>query len=200
TAKAIEEGRRVYLGNLPYAAKTKDVEEFFKWHNVKVLKLDMSVDPFTGRNPSYAFVELESKKAAEEAMAELTGLTILDRPVILKPCLNSRRDNPSWVFNRWQRTDAEKHWEGYGDEGRRLFVAGLPRMDSQLVADGEVRKLFHEFPVEAISKVISPPETDKNKEIINKRYVFVDLPSAEIAQQAIKALDKTYRWGARIKV
>ena len=33
TLKAIKEGRRLYVGNLPYKAQTKDVEELFVKHS-----------------------------------------------------------------------------------------------------------------------------------------------------------------------
>jgi RNA recognition motif-containing protein len=41
----------------------------------------MSTDPFTGRNPSYCFVELGTPEEANRAMGELNGKEIMGRPV-----------------------------------------------------------------------------------------------------------------------
>ena len=41
----------------------------------------MSIDPFTARNPSYSFINMENKEAAEDAIAYLIGKDVLGRPV-----------------------------------------------------------------------------------------------------------------------
>lgn len=45
----------------------------------------MSTDPFTSRNPSYCFVDLETADDASRAMSELNGKEILDRPTEINP-------------------------------------------------------------------------------------------------------------------
>jgi len=45
----------------------------------------MSVDPMTGRNPSYCFVDFTSKELAERVMEEYDGRTFLRRPLKVKP-------------------------------------------------------------------------------------------------------------------
>ena len=121
----------------------------------------MSIDPFTGRNPSYCFVELASKEQADNAMAELNGKDMLGRPVKIKPGVpktskgsaygrrnQSRCDQESSsppVFDRWERNDAADHWYDYSK--RRLYVGGLPRMPDQRTAECEIRKLFDGFNV-----------------------------------------------------
>lgn len=49
------------------------------------VRIDISIDPFSGRNPSYCFVDLSTKELAERAMAELDGADLLGRPVKIKP-------------------------------------------------------------------------------------------------------------------
>ena len=120
----------------------------------------MSTDPYTGRNPSYCFVELRTKAQADQAMYELKGRTILGRPVkiglgVAKPNRRSRREQQEPyirhrqrpTFDRWTRTDASKHWTGYSEQGRRLWVGGLPRMREHQTVDDEVRNLFRGFEV-----------------------------------------------------
>ncbi|KAL2811672.1 hypothetical protein BJX63DRAFT_398458 [Aspergillus granulosus] len=83
--QAISEGRRLYVGNMPYTAKMEDVQALFNKGGFETSRIDISIDPFSGRNPSYCFVDLETKELAERAMAELDGSDLLGRPVKIKP-------------------------------------------------------------------------------------------------------------------
>lgn len=123
----------------------------------------MSIDPYSGRNPSYCFVELATKEQADRAMLELNGRELLGRPIKLGPgvarsrnkrlCEESHQrarniqDNPRPVFDRWIRTDAPDHWKGYSEQGRRLFVGGLPRMPDHHTVNADVRELFKGYNV-----------------------------------------------------
>jgi len=73
---------RLYVGNLPYTAQSADIESFFKDNGFQVVNLSMSIDPMTGRNPSYCFVDLTSIDEAKRAMG-LNGIDVLGRPVKL---------------------------------------------------------------------------------------------------------------------
>ncbi|RAK97924.1 RNA-binding protein [Aspergillus ibericus CBS 121593] len=83
--QAISEGRRLYVGNMPYTAKSEDVQALFDAAEFSIERIDIAIDPFTGRNPSYCFVDLETKELAERAMTELDGRDMLGRPVKIKP-------------------------------------------------------------------------------------------------------------------
>ncbi|KAL2812433.1 hypothetical protein BDW59DRAFT_155289 [Aspergillus cavernicola] len=82
---AISEGRRLYVGNMPYTAKMEDVQALFNAAGFEVEQIDIAIDPFSGRNPSYCFVDLETKELCERAMAEMDGHNLLGRPVKIKP-------------------------------------------------------------------------------------------------------------------
>lgn len=123
----------------------------------------MSIDPYTGRNPSYCFVELATKEQADRAMLELNGKELLGRPVKVGPGVarsknkgpreesaqraRGTRDSPRPVFDRWIRTDASDHWKGYSEQGRRLFVGGLPRMPDHHTVNADIRELFKGYSV-----------------------------------------------------
>ena len=123
----------------------------------------MSIDPYSGRNPSYCFVELATKEQADRAMLELNGRELLGRPVKLGPGIARSRnkraseephqrarnihDNPRPIFDRWIRTDAPEHWKGYSEQGRRIFVGGLPRMPDHHTVNADVRELFKGYKV-----------------------------------------------------
>ncbi|KAH0542298.1 hypothetical protein FGG08_003325 [Glutinoglossum americanum] len=218
-SQSIAEGRRIYIGNMPYMAKPEDVEALFADKGYKVERIDISIDPFTGRNPSYCFVELETKEHADRVMSELNGTELLGRPLKIGPGVakssasrerplgrrggkseNREGGSPPFVFDRWKRTDAADHWHGVSDKGRRLYVGGLPRMPDQRTVDDEIRKLFQDFTIDAVSKIISPHISTRAKPG-NHFYLFVDFPTAEEAEAAIMALNgKSAPWGGRLVV
>jgi hypothetical protein len=126
--EAIADGRRIYVGNLLYAVKKEDVSKLFADHGCPVEKVDMSVDPFTGRNPSYCFVEFHSAGCASTAVHDVDGACILGRPVKIKPCVPKSAPAPPRTFDRYERADqAKKHWIAPAEEGRRVYVGGLPK-------------------------------------------------------------------------
>ncbi|KAI9854658.1 MAG: hypothetical protein M1813_000905 [Trichoglossum hirsutum] len=216
-SQAMAEGRRLYLGNMPYMAKTEDIEALLTDNGYKAERIDISIDPFTGRNPSYCFVELETKEQADEALLELNGKELLGRPLKVGPGVaksggrssarggrssghHHQEGNRSFVFDRWERTDASDHWYGYSDQGRRLYVGGLPRMPDQRTVDNEIRNFFQGFNIDAISKIISP-HISKRAQPGNHYYLFVDFPSADEAAAAARALNgKSPAWGGRLVV
>ena len=61
------------------------MEQFFTDNGFQVAQINMSTDPFTGRNPSYCFVDLETVDEANRAMNELNGKEVLGRPVKINP-------------------------------------------------------------------------------------------------------------------
>lgn len=151
----------------------------------------MSVDPFTGRNLSYCFVELKTAGDADYAIKELNGRAMLGRPLKVGPgtAKGSRQSvmargpsghrggggnmygygstpkesvpvddeahpdpihipgprSANLVFNGWQHTDAERHWKGSADKGRRLFVGGLPNIHDHQTANKDMRRFFAGF-------------------------------------------------------
>jgi hypothetical protein len=94
----------------------------------------------------------------------------------------------SYAFDRWSREDAKDHWTNPTAENRRLYVGGLPRIYRQADVNEEIRKLFKGRDVQAISKIISPHPSKRSKPG-SHYYCFVDLPTAEEANDAVTALD-----------
>ena len=121
------------------------------------------------RNPSYCFVDLQDKQQADEAIQTLSGLELLGRPAKIKPGVaksGSRRPNDGnepWdrqrtqnrsAYNRWERSDAPDHWKGYSEQGRRVFVGGLPRMSNHYDVEKGVREFFQGYSV-SVSLILS---------------------------------------------
>lgn len=78
-------GTRLYVGNLLYTASREDVENLFTSNGFNITGISMSIDPFTNRNPSYAFVDFETPEEASKAMDSITGQELLGREVKVNP-------------------------------------------------------------------------------------------------------------------
>ncbi|KAI1337586.1 RNA-binding domain-containing protein [Xylariaceae sp. FL0016] len=112
---AISEGRRIYLGNLRYQAKPEDVEALLRAAGLGAhfTRIHISIDPFTGRNPSYCFAEFGDRGAAARAMATLEGRVLLGREVRCRPC-RPREEGAKGNrgLNRWGHWTGEKKEDG----------------------------------------------------------------------------------------
>lgn len=131
TLAAIAQGRRIYVGNLLYSAKPDDIEGLLASCGLSHERIHISIDPFTGRNPSYCFVEFATKAAADSAMSLLSGQTLLGRGVKCGPCAPKARTDRGETFRRW------------GD-WKRTGPAAPPEVspasrDVELVEDGGAR-------------------------------------------------------------
>lgn len=96
---------RIYVGSLDYFAKPTDVEELLVRVNLNSFqKIHISIDPISGRNPGYCFVDFPSHQEAAYALEALAGQSILGRVVKLGPCVpkgpgrSSRGDQSSAEF------------------------------------------------------------------------------------------------------
>ncbi|KAL4892404.1 hypothetical protein BDV59DRAFT_179844 [Aspergillus ambiguus] len=216
--QVISEGRRLYVGNMPYTAKSEDVQALFSAAEFPIERIDIAIDPFTGRNPSYCFVDLGSKELAERAMNELDGRDILGRPVKIRPGVvkssaersqqrsdaspRSTTKNSPLAFDRWRRDDipVSSPSKANSDPSRRLYVGGLPKVIEQETLHQKISDFFKGYNIENISKQFSPHPA-KRFEPGDHYYLFVDFNSVEDAQAAMDALNgKEGPWGAGLRV
>ena len=181
------------------------------------VNIDISIDPFTLRNPSYCFVDFTTSEEARTAMQTLSGIDFQGRPLKVKPCVLKRHQADCYradvlLSNRWSSNHSQ-HVETGNDrtpnvaltnnilapmrEHRRIYVGNLPKPLDNHTSDLELRDLFRGFDVEAVSKVLSPSEELVHR---SKYYAFVDLRNAEEAAKAVKNLDGVRMWGTELVV
>ncbi|KAF2704587.1 hypothetical protein K504DRAFT_363465, partial [Pleomassaria siparia CBS 279.74] len=213
---------RIYVGNMPYMARKEDVEALFNEAGFSIRNIDISIDRFTGCNPSYCFLDLHSVEAAESAMHTLNGKMFLGRPLKIKPSTKKKAPAPKTStenvnFNRWQGGQNQgglsfPHGTAGADprvspteflepivQNRRLYVGGLPKPQDQHTSSIEIASLFKNFNVEAVSKVKSPHESVKDKPG-NHFYAFVDFSCREEAAAAAKEMNGKFAFGERLRV
>ncbi|KAI0869292.1 hypothetical protein GGS24DRAFT_166833 [Hypoxylon argillaceum] len=213
-AKAIAEGRRIYIGNLRYQAKPEDIEALLRANDLgHFTNIHISIDPFTGRNPSYCFVEFPDADSAKKAMEILEGKELLGREVKCRPCQpkgSGSGGKPSDAPSRWGHWSGEKEgddqskpksFDRYRQDftGKRLYVGGLPRMHDQATNFAEMTELFKDYTLEAISKRVSAHES--TRELAgNHDYCFVDFSTPEQAKEAMESLNGVSFKGEPLKV
>lgn len=88
-----DEGKQIYVGNLPYRASDNDIKSFFsEYGNVDQVRIVKNHS--TGRSRGYAFVTMSSVSEANKALKghgqELKGRSIVVRIAKSKP--TSSRD------------------------------------------------------------------------------------------------------------
>jgi cold-inducible RNA-binding protein len=66
---------RLYVGNLPFSVSEQQLEELFGQIGV-VESANLVTDRDTGRSRGFAFVEMDTREAADAAIAELNGREI----------------------------------------------------------------------------------------------------------------------------
>ncbi|KAI7566851.1 hypothetical protein KC316_g12457, partial [Hortaea werneckii] len=124
-------GLRLYVGSLPYVAQKLEVEQLFVDNDLPIKKVDISIDPFTGRNPGYCFVDFHTIEDAERALETLPGKRVRGRPIKINHNTERRGDSTrprpptkiheraghvhempglnvnsnAYVFDRWSRAD-----------------------------------------------------------------------------------------------
>lgn len=74
--------KRIYVGNLPWATTSADLESMFREHG-DVISAEVVMDRATGRSRGFGFVQLASDSATDAAIEALNGTSINDRPLVV---------------------------------------------------------------------------------------------------------------------
>ena len=65
--------KKLFVGNLPYAANETDVQKFFSGHGVTVDTVTVMRDRFTGQARGFGFVEITDDAVAQLAVDNCHG-------------------------------------------------------------------------------------------------------------------------------
>jgi len=79
-----ENGKKLYVGNLPWAATEADLLELFSDYG-EVVDAYVIQDRATGRSRGFGFVEFNNVDSVQEVVVLLDGAKFQGRTLILKP-------------------------------------------------------------------------------------------------------------------
>ena len=74
--------KKIYVGNLPWAYSSSDLETLFKEYG-DVTAAEVIMDRDTGRSRGFGFVEMATDAGSEAAIAALNGKAIGGRPLVV---------------------------------------------------------------------------------------------------------------------
>jgi RNA recognition motif-containing protein len=75
--------KKLFVGNLPYAANETDVQNFFSSQGVAVDTVTVMRDRFTGQARGFGFVEIQDDLAAQQAVENCHGKDLMGRTVVV---------------------------------------------------------------------------------------------------------------------
>jgi len=75
--------KKLFVGNLPYAANETDVQNFFADHGVTVDSVTVMRDRFTGQARGFGFVEINDDAAALRAVDACHGKDLMGRTLVV---------------------------------------------------------------------------------------------------------------------
>jgi len=75
--------KKLFVGNLPYAANETEVQNFFTEHGVTVDSVTVMRDRFTGQARGFGFVEINDDAAAARATEACNGQELMGRALVV---------------------------------------------------------------------------------------------------------------------
>jgi cold-inducible RNA-binding protein len=101
---------KLYVGNLSYNTTENQLQDLFCQHG-PVTSVDLIMDKFSGRPRGFAFVTMETKEAADAAVAALNGKNIDGRDLTVNEARPREENAP--------RGGGGGGYRGGGDRGSR---------------------------------------------------------------------------------
>ena len=75
--------KKLFVGNLPYAANEQDLQNFFADNGVAIDTVTVMRDRFTGQARGFGFVEINDDAAAQRAVDNCHGKDLMGRTLVV---------------------------------------------------------------------------------------------------------------------
>jgi RNA recognition motif-containing protein len=75
--------KKLFVGNLPYAANETDLQNFFADNGVAIDSVTVMRDRFTGQARGFGFVEISDDSAAQRAVDACHGKDLMGRTLVV---------------------------------------------------------------------------------------------------------------------
>ena len=95
--------KNLYVGNLSYETTEDTLRTLFAEYG-QIESVNLITDRYTGRSRGFAFVEMSTEEAAQQAMSGLNGKQVDEREIKVdkaKPRPKRDRDRGGWGRSRW---------------------------------------------------------------------------------------------------
>ncbi len=75
--------KKLFVGNLPYAANEQDLQNFFAENGVTIDTVTVMRDRFTGQARGFGFVEINDDASAQRAVDACHGKDLMGRTLVV---------------------------------------------------------------------------------------------------------------------
>lgn len=75
----MEEGKKIYIGNLEYGVTKDDLSSFISEKGINVREITIIMDKFTGKPKGFGFAEFGTEEEAQQAIDSLNGQELKGR-------------------------------------------------------------------------------------------------------------------------
>jgi RNA recognition motif-containing protein len=75
--------KKLFVGNLPYAAAEQDLQNFFAENGVTIDTVTVMRDRFTGQARGFGFVEINDDASAQRAVDACHGKDLMGRTLVV---------------------------------------------------------------------------------------------------------------------
>ena len=91
----MEEQKKIYIGNLDYAATESDIGRLLEEQGITAGQINIISDRDTGRSKGFGFAEFETEEAAQKAIEALDGKDLNGRTLKVNKAkkMQPRRDS-----------------------------------------------------------------------------------------------------------
>lgn len=84
--------KKLFVGNLPYAASETDVQNFFAGHGINIDSITVMRDRFTGQARGFAFAEINDDAVAQKAVETCHNQELMGRAVVVNEARPMTKD------------------------------------------------------------------------------------------------------------
>jgi RNA recognition motif-containing protein len=174
---AVEEGPKLYVGNLPWTCDSQQLAEIFQDCGTVEL-VEVIYDRETSRSRGFGFVTMASQAEAAAAKQTLDGYMLGGRSLTVSfPQSNRDRLRPP---PRREFGGGNGVGGGSFDSGNKLFVGNL----SWGVDDASLQNMFSRYGTVVDARVVYDRETGRSR-----GFGFVTLSNADEVNEAIQNMD-----------
>jgi len=171
-----EEGRKVFIGNLPLSVTEQDLKQAFDRYGT-MTACYIPTNRLSGESRDFGFVVYDHARSAREAIDAMQGYSLKGQELHVTaahPRRERRRSRSSWSSTRSSKSS------DYGDfdlKGRKLFIGNI----SEKTTEADLEEAFGEFG--EIEKCYIPSDWQRK---YKKNFAFLIFEERKAARRAVR--------------